>query len=207
MIWSWVKHRLKEDFWGKQPDILSSIDDESGNAELGRFFSTNSPFLAGKYAGDKRQSGAVYPLILKSDDIYKADTNNWDTIKSRIVESGIRNADANNFNTALFENVPDSPSYNPISDFKSNVFASKGGLRSRFAAFDPLRKESSNLLAGTALGDLLLKYASQETSSPEKPDNYAQGGAVQYDPAKIDAIIAAIPKFSDDEIKTIMQSS
>jgi hypothetical protein len=36
---------------------------------------------------------------------------------------------------------------------------------------------------------------------------YAEGGAVQYDPARIDAIIAAVPKFSDNEIKTIMQSS
>jgi hypothetical protein len=79
-------------------------------------------------------------------------------------------------------------------------------IRSRFAAFDPLRKESSSLIAGWALGDLLLKYASPEPSE-EKTDNYAEGGAVQYDPARIDAIIAAVPKFSDDEIKTIMQSS
>jgi hypothetical protein len=61
-------------------------------------------------------------------------------------------------------------------------------VRSRFAAFDPLRAESSSLLAGTALGDLLLKYASPEQNE-EKPENYAQGGAVQYDPSEIDAII------------------
>jgi hypothetical protein len=37
-------------------------------------------------------------------------------------------------------------------------------LRSRFAAFDPLRKNSSSLLASGLLGSLLLKQMNQESS-------------------------------------------
>jgi hypothetical protein len=37
-------------------------------------------------------------------------------------------------------------------------------IRSRFAAFDPLRKNSSSLLASGLLGSLLLKQMNQESS-------------------------------------------
>ena len=49
-------------------------------------------------------------------------------------------------------------------------------IRSRFAAFDPLRKDSASILAnvlgGTALGDLALKYRDNEDVG------YANGGSV-----------------------------
>jgi hypothetical protein len=60
-------------------------------------------------------------------------------------------------------------------------------IRSRFAAFDPLRKNSTSILAGTALGDLLLKYE-DKTQDDEEP-TYADGGSVEYNPIRIDQII------------------
>jgi hypothetical protein len=65
-------------------------------------------------------------------------------------------------------------------------------IRSRFAAFDPLRKDSTSILAnvlgGTALGDLALKYRDNEDVG------YANGGSVEYNPIKIDQIIDATHK-------------
>lgn len=61
-------------------------------------------------------------------------------------------------------------------------------IRSRFAAFDPLRARSSSLLAGTALGDLLLNY--EPSSSGEKQiENYAQGGHVEINHDTINDIM------------------
>ena len=48
-------------------------------------------------------------------------------------------------------------------------------IRSRFAAFDPLRKNSSSIMASGLLGDLALKYANDEDQG------YAQGGSVDKD--------------------------
>lgn len=45
-------------------------------------------------------------------------------------------------------------------------------IRSRFAAFDPLRKNSSSIMASGLLGDLALKYANDEDQG------YAEGGIV-----------------------------
>ena len=65
-------------------------------------------------------------------------------------------------------------------------------IRSRFAAFDPLRKASPSLLAGTALGDLLLKY--EDKAQDSEIPTYADGGSVEYNPIKIDQIIDATHK-------------
>jgi hypothetical protein len=52
-------------------------------------------------------------------------------------------------------------------------------IRSRFAAFDPLRKASPSLLAGTASGDLLLKY--EDKAQDSEIPTYADGGSVDKD--------------------------
>jgi hypothetical protein len=80
---------------------------------------------------------------------------------------------------------------------------------------DMAQRRENYPLAGGKLSDipleeLIYKYEGNGPSlsmDPRWDSRYAEGGAVQYDPARIDAIIAAVPKFSDDEIKTIMQSS
>ena len=46
-------------------------------------------------------------------------------------------------------------------------------IRSRFAAFDPLRKNSSSIMASGLLGDLALKYANDDEPK------YAEGGSVK----------------------------
>jgi hypothetical protein len=50
-------------------------------------------------------------------------------------------------------------------------------IRSKFAAFDPILKNSPNLLAGTALGSVLLRDDDQ---------GYAQGGSVDKDSLQLD---------------------
>ena len=103
-------------------------------------------------------------------------------------------------NSFVFTSIPDKVTaalkdigYNGIYDM-----GGKGGgashqvtipfepsqIRSRFAAFDPLRKASPSLLAsvlgGTALSDLALKYEDKAQDSGDQ--YYADGGSVNDDP-------------------------
>jgi hypothetical protein len=103
-------------------------------------------------------------------------------------------------NSFVFTSIPDKVTsalkdlgYNGIFDM-----GGKGGgashqvtipfepsqIRSRFAAFDPLRKNSTSLVAGTALGDLLLKY--EDKAQDNDDPAYAKGGSVKKESSAMD---------------------
>jgi hypothetical protein len=166
--------------YGEKSD-LTSLQSGIGKAEGERLFSSDNPYLASSYAGTIHEQPAIYPLVAKSNDIYSAGfpmpsdneisamseneisklldnikSYNLNLDKNRIVNNGIMDADIANKNTVKFNQIIDNPSYRPLQEFPTDVYASKSGLRSRFAAFDPLRKNSSSLLASGLLGSLLL---------------------------------------------------
>jgi len=157
--------------YGEKSD-LTSLQSGIGKAEGERLFSSDNPYLASSYAGTIHEQPAIYPLVAKSNDIYSAGfpmpsdneisamseneisklldnikSYNLNLDKNRIVNNGIMDADIANKNTVKFNQIIDNPSYRPLQEFPTDVYASKSGLRSRFAAFDPLRKNSSSLLA------------------------------------------------------------
>ena len=165
--------------YGEKSD-LTSLQSGIGKAEGERLFSSDNPYLASSYAGTIHEQPAIYPLVAKSNDIYSAGfpmpsdneisamseneisklldnikSYNLNLDKNRIVNNGIMDADIANKNTVKFNQIIDNPSYRPLQEFPTDVYASKSGLRSRFAAFDPLRKNSSSLLASGLLGALL----------------------------------------------------
>ena len=66
------------------------------------------------------------------------------------------------FDSVYLKNTTmDSIDKKPINQY---VSLDPKNIRSRFAAFDPLRKNSSSLLASGLLGYLLLKQMNQESS-------------------------------------------
>ena len=94
---------------------------------------------------------------------------------------------------AYFKNNDVLKYINDVEDKGSVSYISPPeNIRSRFAAFDPLRKNSTSILAGTALGDLLLKY--EDKAQDSEIPTYAKGGSVEYNPIKIDQIIDATHK-------------
>ena len=153
----------RRDFWGNSPDLIA-LDSNTGKAEGGRLFSSDDPRIASQYSGHRTETPIIYPLSIKDDSIFSAPIKNWDVDKGGTTLNGINIADDIGKNTALFKGVVDTPGYNPHNEFLSNVYASKKDIRSRFAAFDPLRKNSSSLLASGLLGSLLLKQMNQESS-------------------------------------------
>jgi len=68
----------------------------------------------------------------------------------------------NNVNTAA--GLPDPNQQDEASMYAYGPNIDPKNIRSRFAAFDPLRKNSSSLLASGLLGSLLLKQMNQESS-------------------------------------------
>lgn len=94
---------------------------------------------------------------------------------------------------AYFKNNDVLKYINDVEDKGSVSYISPPeNIRSRFAAFDPLRKASPSLLAGTALSDLLIRYEDKAQDSGDQ--YYADGGSVEYNPIKIDQIIDATHK-------------
>jgi len=150
----------------------------SGNRDgkLG-VFSTNDPFVASEFA-EKRNNPFVMPLKIRMDnpwqpenykeisdlidnhtqfkDSYKfpdgsnirmvGDVINPEAARKELTDKG--------FDSVRLKNtLMDSIEGKPIDQY---VSLDPKNIRSRFAAFDPLRKNSSSLLASGLLGSLLL---------------------------------------------------
>lgn len=158
----------------------------SGNRDgkLG-VFSTNDPFVASEFA-ERRNNPFVMPLKIRMDNPWKPD--NYQEISGLIDNhtqfkdsykfpdgSNIRMVDDvinpeaarkeltdKGFDSVYLKNTTmDSIDKKPINQY---VSLDPKNIRSRFAAFDPLRKNSSSLLASGLLGSLLLKQMNQESS-------------------------------------------
>ena len=149
---------------------ISQLKAGMGNAEGGAFFAVNDPFVANGYAGN----GAVYPLKVPSHSLKESgvpsggNVENFnrmlDKNKSRYFNSELRQAKNEGFGGAVFRNVEDSAGQ-PLYDIPANIYgvSNPSIVRSRFAAFDPARRNEAdilgrvdpNLLAALAGGGLL----------------------------------------------------
>ena len=112
------------------------------NFRSGSFFSPK-PEYAGNYTGEN--TGLLYPVKLKTDNPVQFFTESSGKLSLMNQPDKSKTIDAMILNNSL-----DSNDINEISIIDPIQ------IRSRFAAFDPLRKASPSLLAGGALGSLLL---------------------------------------------------
>jgi hypothetical protein len=132
----------------------------------GAFF-TNNPELAGSYTDIDYPGStpAIYPVLLnkgKSRNI-NFNGNNWSDLKGKTTDDYARNArDSGKYDSLTMRNVNDAgPSGYDIEADTIAMFEPKN-IRSRFAAFDPMKKDSANILATTLMGMLLGSQYNQE---------------------------------------------
>jgi len=161
---------------------MVELTPNAGKAEGGALFGSG-PNLASRYAKDRDwlgQGGAVYPLKARSDHLLKdgypmpelADINkmsskevdslvndidNWNNKidKPSLFESGLHDANKANADGVVFRQVVDAPTWvDARREFPQDIYGLQKGARSRFAAFDPMRRNEADLL-GRADPELL----------------------------------------------------
>ena len=137
--------------------------------EGGGLYTTNNPRVADDFAMWRRTyNGAnVSPLMLKKGKSLEIDAN-YNHIRGVEKNTNIKGmkygetvddyANRKRYDSIEFKNVrddvPSSPNIAPISDVIRNI---KGrNVRSRFAAFDPMKRNSANILASMLLGSVAL---------------------------------------------------
>lgn len=135
----------------------------------GAFF-TNNPELAGSYTSMDYPGAnpAILPVLLnkgKGRNI-NFNGNNWSDLKGKTTDDYARAArDSGKYDSLTMRNVNDAgPSgYDIEADTIAMFEPSK--IRSKFAAFDPMKKDSANILAsilaGTTLAGLYQKNESE----------------------------------------------
>jgi hypothetical protein len=100
-------------------------------------------FMAGKLGSE---GSTIYPLMVRSQDFlpYEAEGANW----MRANRPAIDAAEQAGYSGALIRNVKDNAGANlgTIADVVASQDPSR--FRSRFAAFDPMRKNEPDILAG-----------------------------------------------------------
>jgi hypothetical protein len=100
-------------------------------------------FMAGKLGSE---GSTIYPLMVRSQDFlpYEAEGANW----MRANRPAIEAAEQAGYSGALIRNVKDNAGANlgTIADVVASQDPSR--FRSRFAAFDPMRKNEADILAG-----------------------------------------------------------
>lgn len=126
----------------------------------GAFFSRN-PELSSSYT-DISYPGAepaVIPVMLRTGKTKNINFggNNWDDYKGKSTDDYVRKArESGKYESVDIKNVNDAGmgGYDINGDTIA-VFSPKN-IRSKFAAFDPMKKNSANILASGLLGSLLL---------------------------------------------------
>jgi hypothetical protein len=160
---------------------ISKIVSGQGRGEGGAFYMSNDLDVGRGYAG---KTGAIYPLRINKNDFktsgyphdfpvngteaekaaftrdVEAFNRNLDKTKNRYFRDEVKQVESEGQGGVVFKNVEDS-SGSPVYDYPSDVYASIGApVRSRFAAFDPMRRHEADilgfanpqLLGGMALG-------------------------------------------------------
>jgi hypothetical protein len=109
-------------------------------------------FEMGKYISE---GSTTYPVLLKSNEFMPYEANNQNWMKAN--RPAIEESQSRGFQGVEIKNVKDNP--NPsIGSVISNTYATENPdlIRSRFAAFDPFRKDVATATAmGVAAPDLL----------------------------------------------------
>jgi hypothetical protein len=142
-------------------------------------FFTSSPKNASSYAG-RRKGGNVMPVLLKTDNPVDFEAiGPWSQMESPISGSAydfrygqyrdIRPGsliDINTLSSLAKKAGNDSVVVRNLADYggrsgelaDTSILFDPRNIRSRFAAFDPMRRDSANILAGSLLGSLGLQF-------------------------------------------------
>ena len=112
------------------------------------------PDVVGLQLEKKKMLDKGYVNKMEADPLNSSDYWKWNDVYAEKMRDVLKQ---NDYHGAHYENAQEGPG-------KSFVITDPSIIRSRFAAFDPLRKNSSSLLASGLLGSLLLKQMNQESS-------------------------------------------
>jgi hypothetical protein len=143
---------------------LKKVIPNAGSTEGGALWTSPDIYLANKYATN---NGAVYPLKIRSADLTESgftkpfptdvklqpqwfkDVENFNRSLDRTKAKYFQDAATNNKAVAI-RNIEDNPG-DSMSPYVSDVIGiNTAPTRSRFAAFDPFRRNESDILAGVA---------------------------------------------------------
>jgi hypothetical protein len=170
---------------GANPEVIQSIDPKrTSKMELGGrhagFYGDKD--IANSFAGYTSKNSAVFPVLLNMG-------KTTETFDSAGKYAGAfqfeRPASMNNnineykrFQRAFFADSPSSGAVIRNTVDEGTIFIPREGrqVRSRFAAFDPARRDENDLLAGLAALGIGLPAAS---SLAGKDEDYAKGGIVK----------------------------
>lgn len=125
--------------------------------EKNGLYTTDNPRVADNFAMWRRTySGAnVSPLLINKGRNLEIDAN---YLPIRDIEKNYTGT-MSDYDSVLFKNVmddvPSAPDMTPSSNILRNI--NPKNVRSRFAAFDPMQKDSANILASILLGTLLYR--------------------------------------------------
>jgi hypothetical protein len=107
---------------------------------------TFRPDVVGLQLEKKKMLDKGYVNKMEADPLNSSDYWKWNDVYAEKMRDVLKQ---NDYHGAHYENAQEGPG-------KSFVITDPSIIRSRFAAFDPLRKNSSSLLASGLLGSLLL---------------------------------------------------
>lgn len=102
--------------------------------------------------------GSIYPIMARLGKTKTHDYSNKN-FRDRSFSSIIDDANLQGIDSSTFLNVNDVLSFLKSEQKKSNIYAilDPKNIRSRFAAFDPMKKDSANILASLLAGTAIAK--------------------------------------------------
>lgn len=153
-------------------EFMTTGADYSKTEGTGAFFS-NNPELASSYTDIDYPSAkpSVYPVNLRLGKTRNINANgaNWDDVRGKTTDEITRAArNSGKYDSVKFKNVNDAGMGGYDIQGDTIAIFNPNQIRSRFAAFDPLRKDSANLLASRLLPATMLGYgmANQQDIDP-----------------------------------------
>ena len=131
------------------------------------------------WASPERGAGVTYPVLIKNKKPYlDPEGKPWNEQKltEHLREIGGYDSERADYKTLnaklrekIFSEYDSIPYVNDVEDAGSiSYITPPQNIRSRWAAFDPAKKDSSNLLAGAAATALGLGLAKQQLSERER---------------------------------------
>ena len=116
---------------------------------------TFRPDVVGLQLEKKKMLDKGYVNKMEADPLNSSDYWKWNDVYAEKMRDVLKQ---NDYHGAHYENAQEGPG-------KSFVITDPSIIRSRFAAFDPLRKNSSSLLASGLLGSLLLNNLGKDNNA------------------------------------------
>ena len=151
------------------PDYRDYIETADNIPVRSALFTSTSPNVASGYA--TKQEGHVLPLLLNEGKQAWNDARGqlWiDYFKQRgLPEANARTARNSGYDSYKIKNVIDPYTMDHAELADTIAMVNPSNIRSRFAAFDPMQRNSANILAGGAAGAVGLSSLADLLYQPE----------------------------------------